>query len=327
MQEQESEPADAARMGSRAAQNRVLQQRQQRQSNVPLGMSLRSSDIFSTPPSPGLKVPETQVGGSVEPQEGISRGAITAAAVALGSGLAAFAIEQGGTFVIVEALLKMTGSDSVRALLDFLTSWASAAQWQGVAIAVVISTIFQLLPLCNGILLMMTLGSMFGTIKGVAIASVAATASALVCMLTARTVLREMFAGKEPPLLKAVASSIAASDSKSLFIVSLFRLSPVVPFCWSNYLFGLTEVRLLPYVVGTWLGTLPAITAFVSAGVLTKNIAAGSASAPPGLIAVGLGATLAVLITLGKVSQQELNKMADTPDSPPAAAAVPAVEL
>jgi len=63
-----------------------------------------------------------------------------------------------------------------------------AAQWQGVAIAVVISTIFQLLPLCNGILLMMTLGSMFGTIKGVAIASVAATASALVCMLTARTV-------------------------------------------------------------------------------------------------------------------------------------------
>jgi len=31
MQEQESEPADAARMGSRAAQNRVLQQRQQRQ--------------------------------------------------------------------------------------------------------------------------------------------------------------------------------------------------------------------------------------------------------------------------------------------------------
>lgn len=54
--------------------------------------------------------------------------------------------------------------------------------------AVGISTIFQLLPLCNGILLMMTLGSMFGTVKGVAIASVAATSSALVCMLIARTV-------------------------------------------------------------------------------------------------------------------------------------------
>jgi len=78
-------------------------------------------------------------------------------------------------------------------------------------------------------------------------------------------------------------------------------------------------VRVLPYVAGTWLGTLPAITAFVSAGVLTKNIAAGSASAPPGLIAVGLGATLAVLITLAKISQQELNKMADSPDSPAAA--------
>jgi hypothetical protein len=42
---------------------------------------------------------------------------------------------------------------------------------------------------------------------------------------------------------KAVASSIAASDSKSMFIVTLMRLSPVVPYCLSNYLFGLTEVH------------------------------------------------------------------------------------
>ena len=100
-----------------------------------------------------------------------------------------------------------------------------------------------------------------------------------------------------------------------MFVVTLFRLSPVVPYCWSNYLFGLTQVSLLPYVAGTWLGTLPAITAFVSAGVLTKNIAAGTASPPSALIALGAGATLAVLVTIGKISQHELSKMADTTDA------------
>lgn len=144
-----------------------------------------------------------------------------------------------------------------------------------------------------------------------AIASVACTTSALVCMLLARTMFRETFAGREPALLKAVGASIASSSAKSLLIVCLFRLSPVVPFCWSNYLFGLTEVGASPYIAGTLIGTLPAITAFVSAGVLTKNIAAGSAAAPPALIAVGLCATVAVLAALGKISQQELNKMAD----------------
>jgi len=59
--------------------------------SLPLSLHSLSRTLKHTS---GLKVPETQVGGSVEPQEGISRGAITAAAVALGSGLAAFAIEQ-----------------------------------------------------------------------------------------------------------------------------------------------------------------------------------------------------------------------------------------
>ena len=211
--------------------------------------------------------------------------------------------------------MKVTGTETVRSLLGFLSSWASTGDLTPVVVSAGVATMLQLLPLCNGILLMMTLGSMFGTLKGVAIASVAATSSAVMCMLISRSFLRERFEGKEPPLLKAVASSIASSRSKSMFVVTLFRLSPVVPYCWSNYLFGLTQVSLLPYVAGTWLGTLPAITAFVSAGVLTKNIAAGTASPPSALIALGAGATLAVLVTIGKISQHELSKMADTTDA------------
>jgi hypothetical protein len=42
--------------------------------------------------------------------------------------------------------------------------------------------------------------------------------------------------------LRAVAESFGDDDKKALVLVSLVRLSPVIPFVWSNYLFGLTTV-------------------------------------------------------------------------------------
>ena len=43
----------------------------------------------------------------------------------------------------------------------------------------------------------------------------------------------------------------------TLLLVTLLRLSPVVPFTFSNYLFGLTSVSPLLLGTGTLLGTLP----------------------------------------------------------------------
>ena len=100
-----------------------------------------------------------------------------------------------------------------------------------------------------------------------------------------------------------------------LHVIILGKSFIFVLFNRSNYLFGLTEVRVLPYVIGTWTGILPATAAFVSAGTFAKNIADGSASMPPSLMAVGCAATLAVLVTIGHISQQELNKMADHDDA------------
>lgn len=50
-------------------------------------------------------------------------------------------------------------------------------------------------------------------------------------------------------------------------VVLLLRLSPLLPLAASNYLYGLTSVALLPYVLGSWLGMLPGTLAYVSAGV------------------------------------------------------------
>jgi hypothetical protein len=50
--------------------------------------------------------------------------------------------------------------------------------------------------------------------------------------------------------------------------------SPVIPFVWSNYLFGLTPVAILPYAAGTFFGTLPGVSVFVSAGTHTHAMCA-----------------------------------------------------
>jgi len=65
---------------------------------------------------------------------------------------------------------------------------------------------------------------------------------------------RAVSASKNPPRRRRY-----FRESSARYFVCLVGLSRVVPFCWSNYLFGLTEVRVLPYIAGTWIGTLPAI--------------------------------------------------------------------
>ena len=53
--------------------------------------------------------------------------------------------------------------------------------------------------------------------------------------------------------------------------VLLIRLSPVAPFSFISYAFGLTQVRLVDFLLGT-AGSLPALTAYVYSGALSRNL-------------------------------------------------------
>ena len=57
-----------------------------------------------------------------------------------------------------------------------------------------------------------------------------------------------------------------AIGRNSLKIVTLLRLSPLLPLALSNYLYGLTSVDLGSYVLGSWAGMLPGTIAYVAAG-------------------------------------------------------------
>jgi len=64
---------------------------------------------------------------------------------------------------------------------------------------------------------------------------------------------------------------------------------------------------VLPYAAGTFIGTLPGLSVFVSAGVVGKALAEGSVSLPPALLGLGAAATVAVLTILSKVSSAVRN--------------------
>ncbi len=47
-----------------------------------------------------------------------------------------------------------------------------------------------------------------------------------------------------------------AIGEDSFRVVTLLRLSPLLPFSLGNYLYGLTSVKLLPYILGRYLSDL-----------------------------------------------------------------------
>lgn len=53
-------------------------------------------------------------------------------------------------------------------------------------------------------------------------------------------------------------------------VVTLLRLSPLLPLAASNYLYGLTDVSLPAFFFGSWIGMFPGTVAYVSAGHVGK---------------------------------------------------------
>ncbi|KQK10936.1 uncharacterized protein LOC100826326 [Brachypodium distachyon] len=119
--------------------------------------------------------------------------------------------------------------------------------------------------------LTMSAGLLFGSVTGTIMVSISGTLAASLAFLIARYFARErilkMVEGNKKFL--AIDKAIGENGFK---VVTLLRLSPLLPFSLGNYLYGLTSVKFLPYVLGSWLGMLPGTWAYVSAGAFGRAI-------------------------------------------------------
>lgn len=131
---------------------------------------------------------------------------------------------------------------------------------------------------------------------GVPLALIAATTSATLAFLLSRNFayrkIRRLIVKR--PKLQVAAEAVDAEGWK---ILALLRLSPVLPFGLENYLFGITHMRLLPYVLTTAIGLIPITVLNVYLGVIGHEASHGKAGLVRWLfLLAGLAATLVVIV-------------------------------
>lgn len=137
---------------------------------------------------------------------------------------------------------------------------------------------------------------------------VSATTAAAIGFLAARSVARRRVekAARGNDAFAAIDRAIGRQGWK---IVFLLRLSPLVPFNLSNYLYGLTAIRFWPYLAATAIGIVPMMAVFVSLGAAGQAaVGAGRTRSPWewALLAVGLLATILVTASVTRLARREL---------------------
>ncbi|GAV63280.1 SNARE_assoc domain-containing protein [Cephalotus follicularis] len=160
--------------------------------------------------------------------------------------------------------------DQINVLLTQLSHFIEGYGPVGYALFVAVYAALEILAVPSTPLAM-SAGLLFGTSIGTLIvlisATVAATAGFLIARYFARERILTMVKGNKEFL--AIDKAIGENAFR---VVTLLRMSPLLPFSLGNYLYGLTSVKFVPYILGSWLGMLPATWAYVSAGAIGRAI-------------------------------------------------------
>ncbi|MGH2416496.1 MAG: TVP38/TMEM64 family protein, partial [Microcystaceae cyanobacterium] len=146
---------------------------------------------------------------------------------------------------------------SILAWIDSLGSWGP--------VAFVIIYILAAVFLISGAILTLGAGVLFGVVKGSILVSIASTLAATVAFLIGRYLARGWVTKQieSKPKFKAIDAAVAREGWK---IVGLTRLSPLFPFVFLNYAFGITQVSLKDYVLASWIGMMPGTVMYVYIG-------------------------------------------------------------
>ncbi|MEE3719899.1 TVP38/TMEM64 family protein [Tumidithrix elongata RA019] len=179
----------------------------------------------------------------------------------------------------------------------------------GVAfIAIYIIATVAFLP---GTVLTLGAGIVFGVLLGSIYVFIGATLGAIAAFLVGRYLARGWI-GKKIEGNEKFAAIDAAVTSEGFKIVLLTRLSPLFPFNFLNYAFGVTGVTLKDYALAS-VGMVPGTVMYVYIGSLAGDLARiGTENQPTNstiqwtIRIVGFLATLAVTIYVTHIARQAL---------------------
>lgn len=108
----------------------------------------------------------------------------------------------------------------------------------------------------------------------------------------------------------AVCEAITRSSKPRAFLlISLLRLSPVVPYGSTNVLAAVFGVPMFPFLLGTMIGLAPRAAAVVLLGAGLERLDV-EASVSPWVWATGIAATVAALIVMSWAAKRALDAVA-----------------
>lgn len=212
---------------------------------------------------------------------------------------------------IVLALVALSSAASLLSLGDWikaLSAWAEKLGPFGVVIFALIYAAATVLFL-PGSLLTIAAGLVFGVGLGLVAAWTGALLGSALAFLIARYVARgkvEAWA-KDNEKFAAIDQAIGEQGWK---IVALLRLSPLIPFNVSNYLYGVTRVGFWPYLLASAGGMLPGTLLYVYLGAAGKAGLGGGAKTHSPLeywfFGLGLVATIVVTVIVTRIAKKAL---------------------
>lgn len=160
-----------------------------------------------------------------------------------------------------------------------------------------------------GALLTVVAGGIFGLGWGIVVVALATSLADAIAFLVARYLARDTVerAMGRYPRFGALDRAITQGGWR---VVALLRLSPTIPYSASNYLYGLTGIRFLPYLVTSGIFTLPGICAYIYLGYIGAETIGGDRRTALEwlLLAVGFAATIWVTIYLALLARRELTR-------------------
>ncbi|NCN04649.1 MAG: TVP38/TMEM64 family protein [Spirochaetales bacterium] len=170
-------------------------------------------------------------------------------------------------------------------------------------------------------------GFLFGLGWGTVFVSAGSTIGAALAFLLGRSLLREWIQKKIAgnAQFEAIDRAVASEGWK---IVLLTRLSPIFPFNLQNYAYGATQIRLIPYVLASWIGMIPGTIMFVYFGSLAGDVTQLAAGSPdtggapvwiqPTINGLGLVATIGVTLVITRIARRALARHLGTGQEPQA---------
>jgi Uncharacterized conserved protein len=200
---------------------------------------------------------------------------------------------------------------NIQGWLQTSITWIeSLGSWGAIAF-IIIYNIATLLFI-PGSLLTLKGGCLFGVVWGSMYVLIAATIGATFAFIIGRYLTRDWVCRQleKHPKFKAIDQAVAKQGFK---IVFLTRLSPIFPFNLLNYAFGITQVSLKDYILGS-IGMIPGTVMYVYIGSLATDLAMISTHHQPTtaeteigkwlIQIIGLTATVLVTIYVTRIAQK-----------------------